>query len=77
MAEDCLPPGFYEGPPTRKQSPKLDESAAKNDPIERTINVTNSLYICSEQRERKMCQVDSFCYVSSVVAALSTLPDTG
>ena len=43
----------------------------------RTINVTNNPNICSEQREPKMCQVDSIYYVSPVVVPLSTLPDTG
>ena len=60
----------------RKLTLESSTSAAVLDP-KRTIKVTNNLNICSQQHERKMCQVDSFCYVSSVVAALSTLPDTG
>jgi hypothetical protein len=34
MAEDCLLPGVYEGPLTRKQTLKSSISAAKNNPIQ-------------------------------------------
>ena len=60
----------------RKPTLESSTSAAVRDP-KRTIYVANNLNVCSEQRERKMCQIDSFCYVSSIVAALSTLPDIG
>ena len=42
----------------------------------RINNTTGNLNNSSAQRERKKCQVESICYESSDVAALSTLPDT-
>ena len=36
LAEDCLLPGLAEGPLTRKQILKLDESAAISDPKRRS-----------------------------------------